>query len=105
MYTVDIEKTPYEERSFTFDLSVLLATGETLASTDGILIDPPANPALVASGATILEGVTVRARLAGGAIPASSPWSDHVVRVRAITSLGHKVEGLFRLRVLEAPVL
>lgn len=106
MYTIDIEKTPYEERTFAFDLSALLAPSETLASVDAVVVDPAGASVVTASGPVVAgEGSDqVRVRLAGGALPAVGPWSDHVVRVRAITSLGHKVEGLFRLRILEAPV-
>jgi hypothetical protein len=104
MYTIDIEKTPYEERTYEFDLVALLASGETLAAVDGISFAPQAATVLTASGSAIAEGTKVRARLTGGSIFSDAPWSDHAVSVRAITSFGHKVEGLFRLRVLEAPV-
>jgi hypothetical protein len=103
MYTIDIEKTPWEERTYEFDLAALLAADESLASVDGVSVDQVGPSTVAATGAVIVADSKVRARLSGGALPAVGPWSDHVVHVRAITSLTHKVEGVFRLRVLGAP--
>ena len=89
-------KRPADDRLYGLDFAALLLDGATLATVAAAGIERLSGPdaPMTAAGA-VIDGTSVRQRLAGGA-----PGSRHLWRVVAVDRTGNSLDAAIEIRVV-----
>lgn len=113
-----LEKRSSESVLYDIDLSMLLATTETVSSVTAIVAEPTGalvfgSPNINGSTQTYTDaygttrtaapGKVVQVQISGGTIPTGAQVQDYVIRCKVVTNLNPLVEGTVRLRVNDTP--